>query len=354
MTPIESHACEYLAWMEVHNYARTTVASRRRYLSYFVGFAACREVTDARSVELELLLAYQHEVFTHRKRDGTQLAFGTQAQRLIPVVQFFSWLRRERRIAANPAADLPDASSGSPASSLDAQCNRDVLVARRSDVTRPLGLRDRAMLEVFYSCGLRRSELIALWLRDVDFARGTLFIRCGKGKKDRCVPIGERALSGSGCMSRSRVPSLRESSFPITRSFRRRERRAVLNGSARRSASTSVMPGSQSLAVATSYATASPRSSSKGVPISGTSPRCSATPGSKRLSGTPACQSRSSVRYTRPVIQRPDFWLRWRQSYARRCRTFASPSAFRALLSQLLRNAPTGLHHLAERRRDAC
>jgi integrase/recombinase XerD len=62
------------------------------------------------------------------------------------------------------------------------------------DVKRPLGLRDRAVLEVFYSCGLRRSELIDLQMRDVDFDRGTVFVRCGKGAKDRHVPIGERAL----------------------------------------------------------------------------------------------------------------------------------------------------------------
>ena len=62
------------------------------------------------------------------------------------------------------------------------------------DVSVPLGLRDRAVLEVFYSCGLRRGELISLWLRDIDFDRGTVFVRRGKGAKDRYVPIGERAL----------------------------------------------------------------------------------------------------------------------------------------------------------------
>jgi integrase/recombinase XerD len=62
------------------------------------------------------------------------------------------------------------------------------------DVARPLGLRDRAVLEVFYSCALRRQELIDLTVRDVDFDRATVFVRCGKGSKDRYVPIGERAL----------------------------------------------------------------------------------------------------------------------------------------------------------------
>ena len=58
---------------------------------------------------------------------------------------------------------------------------------RHDDVGRPLGLRDRTILEIFYSCALRRQELIELTVRDVDFERGTLFVRCGKGAKDRYV-----------------------------------------------------------------------------------------------------------------------------------------------------------------------
>ena len=57
-----------------------------------------------------------------------------------------------------------------------------------------LGLRDRAILEVFYSSGLRISELVGLNLDDIDFISGILKIR-GKGKKERIVPIGETALT---------------------------------------------------------------------------------------------------------------------------------------------------------------
>jgi integrase/recombinase XerD len=49
------------------------------------------------------------------------------------------------------------------------------------NVGTPLGLRDRAVLEVFYSCGLRRSELVNPWVKDVDFERGSVFVLCGKG-----------------------------------------------------------------------------------------------------------------------------------------------------------------------------
>jgi integrase/recombinase XerD len=192
--PIESDVRDYLGWMEVHNYARTTVACRMRYLGYFVTFAASHEVAEVNAVHLELLLDYQRALFAHRKRNGKPLSFGTQSQRLIPIVQFFSWLRRERRIELNPAAELlmPRPDRPLPQATLTAQ--EMTCLLNVPDVTRVLGLRDRAILEVFYSCALRRAELISLWVRDVDAERGTLFVRSGKGAKDRYVPIGERAL----------------------------------------------------------------------------------------------------------------------------------------------------------------
>ena len=59
----------------------------------------------------------------------------------------------------------------------------------------PLGIRDRAILEMLYSCGLRRAELARLEIADLNRDRRTLRIRQGKGKKDRVIPIGQRALA---------------------------------------------------------------------------------------------------------------------------------------------------------------
>jgi integrase/recombinase XerD len=194
MTTMENQITEYLEWMKVHNYARTTIENRRRYLDYFSTFTDTKEIDDPALVTFECLLSYQQQLFDHRKRDGLALSFGTQVQRLVPVTQFFSWLRREHRIAVNPAADLlmPRPDRKLPEATLSANEMSKVLGV--PDVGTPLGLRDRAILEVFYSCGLRRNELINLWVKDVDFERGTVFVRCGKGSKDRYVPIGERAL----------------------------------------------------------------------------------------------------------------------------------------------------------------
>jgi len=194
MTPIETDIGEYLMWMQIHNYARTTIAGRRRDLASLACFLAKRDIDTSEDVTLEDLLAYQHELFSHRKRDGLPLTVATQVQRLIPVAQYFSWLRRIGHLKVNPAADMtmPRPDRRLPESTLSAIEMAAVLSA--PVVSKPLGLRDRAVLEVFYSCGLRRNELIELACRDVDYARGTVFVRCGKGAKDRYVPIGERAL----------------------------------------------------------------------------------------------------------------------------------------------------------------
>ena len=59
------------------------------------------------------------------------------------------------------------------------------------DLATPIGIRDRAMLETFYSTGIRRMELINLHLHDIDADRGTLMVRQGKGKKDQTCEPGD-------------------------------------------------------------------------------------------------------------------------------------------------------------------
>jgi integrase/recombinase XerD len=194
MTPIEVDVCEYISWMRVHNYAATTVAGRQRHLAYFVEFCRRASVSDSDAVTFELVQEYQQELFRHRKRDGSPLSIATQAQRLVPLAQLFAWLRRAGRVSLNPTADMmmPRPDRRLPESTLSSSEMVRLLAA--PDVSRPLGLRDRAVLEVFYSCALRRAELIDLALGDIDYERGTVFVRRGKGAKDRYVPIGERAL----------------------------------------------------------------------------------------------------------------------------------------------------------------
>ena len=70
MTPIETDITDYLMWMKVHNYARTTIANRGIYLRYFSCFLANRDIETSEAVSLEELLVYQHVLYSHRKRNG--------------------------------------------------------------------------------------------------------------------------------------------------------------------------------------------------------------------------------------------------------------------------------------------
>jgi integrase/recombinase XerD len=215
MTPIENDISEYLLWMQVHNYAKTTIANRLCYLRYLSRFLAERGIDVSGEVTLEDLLAYQHALFSHRKGNGLPLTVATQVQRLVPVSHFFSWMRRSGHLAVNPAVDMsmPRPDRRLPEATLSAIEMAAVLSAPL--VSKPLGLRDRAVLEVFYSCGLRRNELIQLACRDVDYSRGTVFVRCGKGAKDRYVPIGERALFWLRLYSELVRPHFVSERFPI-------------------------------------------------------------------------------------------------------------------------------------------
>jgi integrase/recombinase XerD len=106
----------------------------------------------------------------------------------------FRFLVKHKHVPANPAADLelPRVARQLPRHALTIdEVERLMLVP---DVTHPMGLRLRAILEFLYSTGVRRTELIRVDVADVDFGHGTVHVRDGKGGKDRFVPIGDRAL----------------------------------------------------------------------------------------------------------------------------------------------------------------
>ena len=184
----------YLEWMRSRNYAEATVTSRERLLGFLIEWAELRGVTRPSQVTKPILERYQRHLFHYRKPNGRPLSFSSQQQRLVPVRMFFQWLARRNLILSNPASDLelPRREWRLPKAVLTAEEAERVL--RAVEPNRAVDLRNRAILETFYSTGLRRRELIHLRLTDVDFERRTVFIRLGKGKKDRVIPIGERAL----------------------------------------------------------------------------------------------------------------------------------------------------------------
>jgi integrase/recombinase XerD len=185
---------EFCDWMGSHGYSPRTIGNRRGQLAALVDWLAERGVTRPAEVTRPMLERYQRWLYHYRKANGDPLSFRSQSQRLLPVRAFFRWAARQNHVLYNPASEieLPKVERRLPRPALTA-AEAEVVLAQ-PDLADPLGVRDRAMLEVLYSTGIRRSELAGLSLFDLDVERSTLLVRQGKGRKDRMVPIGERAV----------------------------------------------------------------------------------------------------------------------------------------------------------------
>ncbi len=116
----------------------------------------------------------------------------TSARILSSLRKFYDYLVRERLIAENPCAGIDSPYLGRSLPQFLSESQVEALLAA-PDTSRPLGLRDRAMLEVMYAAGLRVSELVVLRFRQLDSQRGLVRL-LGKGNKERLVPLGEEAL----------------------------------------------------------------------------------------------------------------------------------------------------------------
>jgi len=192
--PLAAAIAEHVGWLEAAHYASSTVRARRRNLRHFAAWGAERGLTSPGELTLPILERYRHTLFHTRKANGQPIGFGDQVQKLLAVKQFLRWATRMHVIGCDVGAalELPRRPQHLPRAVLSVSEVERVLAA--PDLREPLGLRDRAILETFYSTGIRRMELITLKLPDVDAERGVVYVREGKGKKDRVVPIGERAL----------------------------------------------------------------------------------------------------------------------------------------------------------------
>ncbi len=186
---------EHLRWLLVRQFSPATVRTRAEAMLLFVEWCAARSLSMPSEVTKPLLERYQRHLFLYRKKDGRPLSPGTQHGRLMGLKAYFKWLVRQGQLNATPASEieLPRRPQHLPMHILTPAEVETILAM--PDVEVAEGLRDRAMLEVLYSTGMRRAELAALTVFSINDTAGVVAIREGKGRKDRVVPIGERALA---------------------------------------------------------------------------------------------------------------------------------------------------------------
>ncbi len=185
----------YLDHLQVMNYSPRTVNHRKLTLGKFTDWCEERGISRANEITKPILERYRRHLHHSRDRTGKPFSARNQAGHLIPLRSFFKWATRQNYLLYNPASELelPKIERRLPKDTFSVEEAEQVLSQPDTDTAE--GVRDRAILEVLYSTGIRRLELINLQRVDLNASHGVMAIRQGKGKKDRFVPIGERAIA---------------------------------------------------------------------------------------------------------------------------------------------------------------
>jgi integrase/recombinase XerD len=201
----EGLVLDFLSYLELERgLSRNTLSAYRTDLLQYGEFLAARglDALAARPADIGDFLA---DLATGN--DGRPACSAATIHRKTACLRsFYKHLRRDELIGDDPTAAL---SAPRRAKKLPQVLNyaevQKLLAAPRGD--EPTVLRDRALLEVMYACGLRASETIGLELGDLDLEEGFLRAR-GKGSKERLVPLGRKAIAAISAYLRGGRPQL--------------------------------------------------------------------------------------------------------------------------------------------------
>ncbi|MDX6768953.1 MAG: tyrosine-type recombinase/integrase [Elusimicrobiota bacterium] len=186
----------YMAWMISTGYAEDTLKGAHHDIEWLYRYLDESKVERLADVVPEMLMEYivwlrETRGFGHPYK---KLSSAHMYHRILGVRKFFQWAADHGLVLYDPAQDLemPRVHSQLPQTIVTQQEARRILDA--PDLTSPLGYRDKAVMELLYSGGLRKREMLKLKVADVDFVGHAVTIWQGKGRKDRIVPIPPSSL----------------------------------------------------------------------------------------------------------------------------------------------------------------
>ncbi len=184
---------KYKEYLLVLNFSPSTVKNRALYLEKFFRWLVEMEIRQVTGVTRETMRDYQTHLAEQVTKEGEPWSVLTQNNALQSVKGFFRFLAEEEYLLGDPARSIRYAKKPKrlPRSILSAGEMKTLLKA--PDTGTALGYRDRAILELLYSTGLRREEVNQLKVEDVDWEEGFVRVNQGKGGKDRVVPLGKIA-----------------------------------------------------------------------------------------------------------------------------------------------------------------
>jgi len=190
---IRDHIEDFRKYLGSKNYSPRTVETYINCVGLFDNYLIQKGIEKVENITREAIDQYQIDLTTKNRYTKAYLSVSTQMSRLVALMAFFKFLHRKNQIETNPIShiELPKVPRRPPSNYLN---QKEVLeILKAADKTDLLGLRDKAILELLYSVGLRNSELRSLVITDIDFNNELIKIQ-GKGGKERIIPIGRLAL----------------------------------------------------------------------------------------------------------------------------------------------------------------
>lgn len=176
----------FLAWARSRGYSTETLLrydySLRKFMR-FLDTCGSKRLQDVTRNDMDAFQRYLEE------QGLSPASLGTMMQ---TIRKFFRWLTAACRIFTDPTVNLVIPHRPRNTLIVPSEEEMNKLLAQ-PDTQRPIGIRDRTLMEVAYGCGLRRSELAGMTLADIDVDKATFRVR-GKGKKERMVPLSKQAL----------------------------------------------------------------------------------------------------------------------------------------------------------------
>ncbi len=184
---IQRIVSEFKTHLEVGGYATSTINCYCQYLSYFLKYLQERKITDLKQVNNKTVRDYQLLVC------DMDLAEETKAMRIRPVKRLFGWLLDAHQLLIDPTEKIKETNRKNRTLPPVLSIEEMQLLLEQPNLSLRMQIRDRAIMETLYSSGIRLNELVQLTVHDVDLKDKVLYIRKGKGNRQRVVPIGRNA-----------------------------------------------------------------------------------------------------------------------------------------------------------------
>jgi integrase/recombinase XerD len=178
---------EFKNHLKVLGYGKRTIESYSWGLGEFEAYLAGRGLTDLRKVTHQVVVAYQEKLM------ADPISTESRAVKIRPVKRLFEHLTETHRLLINPADGIVETCRKNRRIGTVITVDEVKRLLLQPNLSLRLGIRDRAIMEMLYSTGIRVDELIGLEVYHADVKDGILYVRKGKGKKQRVVPLGKPA-----------------------------------------------------------------------------------------------------------------------------------------------------------------